>query len=233
MAKHRADSLLTVIVPRTVALLFVGVIVAAWPAQAAASSAAAPLAITFGATSVDVTGATAGGDVVFFGVAHEFSKSRQPVPQLIERAKIVTADANGSAHLALPEGVPLLAVWGVVDSVTGAYLIQATPGFPASKVDASTAVKGDSNGQLKKLDWPYAELELLLVRPGSGLWKLYAAKNADLDENRDPRGFIRVDMKSFSPIGNSPSAPTHFERGDVLLIVDPGTMAYASLEVKP
>jgi hypothetical protein len=203
----------------------------AQPSQNASSPAGAALAISFGSNSVDVTGASPNGHVAFLGVAHEFSKSQPPVPNLVERAQIVTADQNGLAHLPLAGSVPLRAVWGAVDVLTGNFAMGPSDGFPAAKADPTSVVKNDNAGQLKKVEWPYTELELLLVRPGGGVWRLYVGKHADLDENK-AHTFIRVDVKSFKPLDAAPP-PAHFERGDILLLIDPHTMAYASIEVKP
>jgi len=93
------------------------------------------------------------------------------------------------------------------------------------------SVKNDNAGQLKKLDWPAAEMEALLVRPGGGAWRVTVAKYSKRDEHSAPNKPIRADVETMAAVGDSAAAPKTFKQGDVIVLIDPRWMQYAVVEV--
>jgi hypothetical protein len=97
----------------------------------------------------------------------------------------------------------------------------------------SDAAKHDNTGQLKKIEWPVSEADLLVVRPGLGAWHLYASQASELDENKTNGGPLRLDVENMQAIGDSPAPPKNLKKGDIVAIFNPRRMRYGVLEVKP
>ena len=195
--------------------------------------AAEPLTIEFSERGVSASAVTPHGQVVLFGVAREPSATRPAYPRSVRRVAVLTDDdGDGTVHHDLGQDVPLLGMWVVVDLTTGGFAAAPSPGYePARIVITPDVARHDNNGQLKKLEWPFAEMEMLLVRPGTGAWRLYAAKHSALDENAASDEPLRVDIDAFEPIGATASSPKNFRKGDVVALIDPRWMQFGVIEV--
>jgi hypothetical protein len=215
---------------RTILVLCLSFIAAV---ASAASADRIPLTVQFLNETIVIGGATRGGNVVVFGVAREMSDGRPPVPRLVRRVEVLTDDdRDGVVHLELGKPVPHVAMWTFVDLSTGASAALPSPGYEPARLDLTEQLlKQDNAGQLKKLDLPFAEIDMLLVRPGTGIWRLNTGKYSQVDESKHPEKPMRLDVESMLPVGNSPSAPHNFKPGDVLAIIDPRWMQYGLLEV--
>jgi hypothetical protein len=199
-----------------------------------ALSPAVPLSMSFETKAVVISGVTASGKVVLFGVAREASRTHPAYQQTVRRAEVLTdASGTGVVRFDLGEPVPGIAIWAAIDLASGERVAMPTPGYEAATILPVTPdlVKNDNAGQLKKLEWPAAELEAVLVRPGEGAWRLYASKYSGLDENAANQQPLRIDVKTMIPIGDSPVPPNNFRPRDVLLLIDPRWMQYAVVEV--
>ena len=207
-------------------------LVSAATIRAAQPEATPVLTPSFGDTSFAVSGVTPGGRVVFFATSIEFSGT-PAVAGEVRRAEVRTDDdRDGQVRLDLGTPLPLRAIWGAVDLTSGAAVIVPSPGYDASRAQFGTEqLKNDSNGQLKKLEWAAAAMNVLVVRPGAGAWSLYARKHTAADETARTNQPLRIDFDSFTAVGDSPKPPGAFKKGDVLLVIDPRRMLYTMLEV--
>jgi hypothetical protein len=210
------------------ALLFVS----AGSADAAPADAAPALVPSFGDSSFSVSGVTPGGKVVFFATSIEFSGT-PAVAGEVRRAEIRSDDdRDGQVRLELGIPLPHRAIWGAVDLTSGAAVMIPSPGYDALRATFGTEqLKNDSNGQLKKLEWAAAAMNVLVVRAGTGAWSLYARKHTSVDETARTNQPLRIDFDSFVAVGDSPRPPGSFKKGDVLLVIDPRRMVYTLLEV--
>jgi hypothetical protein len=206
-------------------------ILAAVPSLAAAE--APPLAIRFAQQSITISGVTRGGSILVVGVAHELRGSPPRVPTVVRRAEILRdTDGEGEVRLDVPGGVPRMALWAAIDMVNGAHAAFSSPETDARSVElVPDLVRSDNAGQLRKIEWPFAEIDLFIVRPGMGAWQLYASKASGLDENRHNQNPLRLDVESTIPIADSPAAPRAIRSGDVIVIFDRRGMQYGILEV--
>lgn len=197
----------------------------------AAKTSPAPLNVTFDGNLLVVRDAAPGAPIVFFGVARVMAGPLKATPRIVNRTEIVPDDdSDGIVRLDLEE-LPRIGLWAIVDLSTGASAIVPVPGFDPRPLDLGDLVKHDNAGHLRKVDWPSAELELLVVRPGSGAWRLDAAKYSQLDESRNPHVPMRVDIGTLTPVGHSPASPQAFKPGDVLVLIDASRMTHAMVEV--
>lgn len=201
---------------------------------AAAHAQSATLAVTFTERSLTFTGVTPGGRVAVFGVARELLATSPPTPATVVRSELLTdADRDGIARLEFSSPVPRLGMWAAVDLQSGAHTAFATPGFEPHRIElVPELLRNDNGGQLKKLEWPFAELDVFVVRPREGAWRFYASKASGADENRDNGNrLLRIDLSSMTAIGDTAPGPRNFRHGDIVAIFDRGEFQYGILEV--
>ena len=208
--------------------LFITLLITA-PSTAATSN----LQVEFGPQSLTFTGITPGGTVIVFGVAREPLNTRPITPAVVVRAEtLIDLDRDGIVRLDLAVAVPRQGMWAAVDLASGAHAAFPTPGYEPRRIDVDQELlRHDNAGQLKKLEWPFGEIDILVARPGEGAWRFYASKASELDENRGGNSAIRVDLRTMTVIGNSPEGPGKFRKGDIVAIFDRGEMQYGILEV--
>ena len=92
-------------------------------------------------------------------------------------------------------------------------------------------VKHDSRGQLRKLAAAVSEMEVLLVRPGEGAWRLYAARTSAFDESSPDERQLRIDVDRMTPMGDTAGAVHTVRPRDIVALIDPVEMRYAVVEV--
>lgn len=200
--------------------------------EVSGSAAAPPIAIQFGKQSVIVT-ASPGSQVVVFGVARELVRPKVPVLGVVRRAVMLSDPAkSGTYTLDLGKPVPAAAIWIAVDLATGSYTAAGSPGyFAAQLAPKAGGLKNDNAGQLRQLELAASELEMLLVRPGEGAWRLHAAKAAKGDENAaELTKPLRIDLRSMQAVAGSAPPPPNFKNGDIVGLIDPQWMKYRVIE---
>ena len=195
---------------------------------------AAALTTEFGDRSLTFRGVTPGGRLAVYGVAREPLPTHPVTPATVVRAEILTDTNNdGVIQWTLSVPVPQLGMWAAVDLSSGGHAAFATPDYEPRLIALVPALlKNDNAGQVRKLEWPFGEIDIFVARPGQGAWRLYASKSSLLDENRDNGNrLLRIDVANMIRIGDSPEGPVKFRKGDVVAIFDRGLMQYGILEV--
>jgi hypothetical protein len=203
-----------------------------------ATSAFAALArptITAGERMIVVSGITPRGSVILFGASHETRADSPPVPRTVRRTEVlVDTDGDGSVALDLGIPVPPIAIWIAVDVTTGAFSggpLTVFPGAPAAPFSSAEFVRSNP-GALNKIALPFAELAVVVVRPGVGAWQAYAAKHSALDENRGTTKQLQLDLaSSIAPVGENKATLGTPKAGDVVAVIDPRGLNYAIVEV--
>jgi hypothetical protein len=194
-----------------------------------------PLKVMFGVQSLSIYGVAPGGSLVLFGVAREPLSNRTPVvPAVVIRAEILEdEDRDGIVQLDLPGKVPVMGMWSAVDLSTGANLLFPSPGFQPRRIAIGPElVRADEAGDLRKIEWPFGQMDVLVVRPGWGAWRQFAAKTSAQDENRSNGTIsLRIDASDMTPIGDSAPGPGAMQPGDIVAIFDRHEMQYGILEV--
>jgi hypothetical protein len=194
---------------------------------------AGKLDVEFGTRSLTFTGVTPGGTLIVFGVAREPLNTTPVTPAIVVRAETLSdPDRDGIVRLDLPGPVPHLGMWAAVDLASGTHMAFPTLGYEPRLIEVDERLlRLDNAGQLKKLEWPFAEIDVLLVRPAEGAWRFYASKSSVLDENRGQHHALRVDLGEMTPIGSTPDGPGKFRKGDIVAIFDRRELQYGILEV--
>ncbi len=189
-------------------------------------AAAAQPAISFEDQAVVVSGGTPGGEVIVWSVYRErVAGISTRVGRFHQR---VAADAGGSARLDLGVGVPELSVWAAVDLATGQSAIGTPGSFALTTIDPSARRIDRALGRLAV---DRHSLELLLVRPGVGSWRLAIHDGGPDDEDGAYDGSLRASLAALLPDAKSGEAPRQFLKGDLVVAVDPTDLQLFTLQI--
>jgi hypothetical protein len=202
-------------------------------ATSAAAAGRAPLTLQFSGGSLTAEGITPGGSAVVFAASIEKLQSQPDLYGPRHRAEVVADDdRDGTVRIELPAGTTM-GIWAVVDVNSGRYAVSPTPGYEPQRFElpSGEALRHDNAGQLRKLQWPVSEMDVLLVRPGDGAWQLYASKDSGRDESRNTPGALRIDVGSMTPLGSTAAAPSRFRPGDIVVVFNSTRMQYGAFEV--
>jgi len=205
------------------------------PTAAAQPAAEPTLALAFDATSVTIGGAPAGGRVALVGISRERDAF---LSRLVRFDEVVSADAEGDARFELPDGqeVSPRSVWAAVDLATGDHAIAAPPGGEVHRVELPARGLGanrrflDGDGQL---------LDVLVIRPAAGpegaeaagVWGLRAGDGGETDRDGEANARISLSFTDLIALADSGPPPESLRPKDVLLGVDPFSMAIYAVQV--
>lgn len=194
--------------------------------RAAEASAPPELLVTFEEAAVVAAELTPGGDAVFWSVAREPLGS---VQRVVRHQGVEVVDAQGEARFEPESGEVLLkSVWAVAEVATGAFAIAAPPGFVLREIPfPGNGFAVGAPGRVNRLRHPKSALDLLMIRPGVGAWRLRAHDTglADRDGEDDDQVMTDLDdLEPFDPAG--PEPPERYARDDVILVIDPEDLTY-------
>jgi hypothetical protein len=186
--------------------------------------------LSFTEDSVVASGLTAGGDVVFFGVARE---PRELIGRIVDRETVLhDDDGDGVVSWALEVAVPVRSMWAAVDLASGQWGL-GTPGeYPLRLLDTETSETKESDGQLNRILVRRDFVELLLVRPGVGAWMAQLFDGDELDRDGAATVSVLAAPADLQPVASSPKAPEVFQPGDVVVVMDPDAMALSATRVE-
>ncbi len=183
-----------------------------------AKSWADPLTLSFDSTGVSVSGATASGEVAWVGLAREPMQYFQKVTEL---RQVSTADAAGTASLALAGSAPYSSLWIAIDVTSGAFAVGTPEDYPmlAEPLGGANLVLG---AQDKPIGLHLAQLtaQVLVVRPGTGAWSLKVVDGTAEDADGEFNSALEVALPDLEPLGSA-AAPAELEAGDVVAWIDP------------
>jgi hypothetical protein len=194
--------------------------------RAAEASAPPELLVSFEEAAVLAVELTPGGDAVFWSVGRE---PLGAVQRVVRHHGLAVVDALGEARFEPETGSVLLkSVWAVSDVATGAFAISAPPGFVLREIPfPGNGFAVGAPGRVNRLRHPKSSLDLLMIRPGVGAWRLRAHDTGakDRDGKDDDRVMTDLDdLEPFDPAGPEPAE--RFARGDVVVVVDPHDLTY-------
>jgi hypothetical protein len=181
--------------------------------------------ITFTADEAIVTGFAPGGSVALLVVGRtEFRYHTR-----LQRSALILKDDARSGRIELQRSdFPPRGVWSIADMETG----KSWTGSPTN--DLGEFESGESKlqtdgppGQFIRLVLPRPAIDFMLVRPGSGAWLVVAREGGVGDEDRRSDAVLRVTLAGAMPVGSSGTPPNHMRAGDVLMMVDPYSLAHS------
>jgi len=184
------------------------------------ASAPAELAVSFEQAAVLASELTAGGDALFFSVARE---PQGYFNRIVRRAGVEVVDALGDARFDLPEGaVPLKSVWVVADVETGDCTVAAPSGFPLRQVPfPGKAFEVGPPGLVNRLRHTQEDVDLVLVRPGVGAWRLQTHDGAPTGRDEEAGSGVLTALEDLEPVdATGLPPPDRYAAGDVLVVID-------------
>lgn len=227
---------------------------AASPASAAsaiplgrAASGPPELALSLEEAAVIASGLTPGGEALVFSIARE---PQQYFTRVARRDEVLPVDGLGELrYQPFEDGSPLpfAAVWVVVDLATARAAHGATPGFssPARPLPADGVRRG-SGGRWNRLAARLNEAQVLLVRPAEappgppegdsepGAWGAYWMDGSGRDLDGADDGALETALDALVPvIAGGPPPPEELAPGDLLVLVDPSSLAYFLVRFTP
>lgn len=221
-------------------LLLLLLVVACFPGAASGQAGTVPPSdppvvrpeIVFEAGGVSVAGLTPGGEAVLFAVARRALGYHQRVERVEE---VLVADGEGVARFEIPEGVPVTAVWAVVDLTTGELAAGPSPGFSRSVRPFPTAGLRGRGGVPGRLSAALEGAQILYVRPGEGAWGTALLDGGVYDQDGADDGAFEVSLVDLVAVGTSGSAapPAEVAAGDLVVVIDSTDLSLFTLRVTP
>lgn len=194
-----------------------------------ALSATAAIVVDVQERAISVAGLMPGSRVALLGYTREFAGGPQQPMREAPRADFLDdADRDGIVRLDFESGVPAQGMWAAVDLTTGDHLAFTTPGFDATRLSFTDLARNDSAGQLRKIEWPLGQMDVFVVRPGEGVWSVFASAGSELDDNRGGHGPLRLDLGTMEGVQTSKTPPSAFRPGDVIVVFDRYEMQFGT-----
>lgn len=140
-----------------------------------------PPAVTFSGNTLQASGVTAGGTVVFYGVARTQINYYTAIVRF--QTALTDDDNDGSVTYDIGQPIPLTSVWVVVDVSSGRYAVTgpATAIFPEVDVQSGSYQRNAVTGLVDRFSSAYRSVEMVYILPGSGVWALHAMAGGVLD----------------------------------------------------
>jgi hypothetical protein len=194
----------------------------AWPASAQPAS----FGISFTATAIEVSGAPSGHDVLVFSIAREPGRYATNV---VRRDKILSA-APGSKNVTWDIGgtIPPRSIWCAIDLQTGEFDVKSPwQGYGESDAKSEPQRMAEAPGfprdgtDLTAIAHERADVFVLLVTPGRGVWILRSGDGGSKDED-SRSGKVLVLFSKLAPFtANGPPPPRKLSPNDTVILLDP------------
>lgn len=194
----------------------------AWPASAQPAS----FGISFTATAIEVSGAPPGHDVLFFSIARETGRY---ITSVVRRDKILSGvPGNQIVTWDIGRTIPLRSVWCAIDLQTGEFDVKSP-----WQGEAESDVKSEPQRMAEAPSFPRdgtdltaiaherADVFILLVTPGRGVWILRSGDGGSQDED-SRSGKVVVLFSKLAPFTtNGPPPPRKLSPNDTVILLDP------------
>jgi hypothetical protein len=189
---------------------------------------AAALTLTLDSRTLTASGATLGGQVVWFGIARVFNGYATETVR--HESTATDEDRDGVVRLLLASDPPFQSYWFAVDFDSGELSVAAPPGYrvrsrelPAGAIPVA-------------LDWADMEgdyAHVLLLRPHVGYWLLRVGDHGATDSDASSNGLLRITPAAMRGVGNGPLPPQRLAPQDVLIAVFPNQMEFVVHRLVP
>jgi hypothetical protein len=188
-------------------------------------NASAPATISFTAGVVQIAPVSPGGIVYAFSVAREPLGYRTNV--VPREALLADENRDGIVEWHFGAGVPVRAVWMAVDLISGAAAAAISPGYRARATRLTDEhVKKDGRGDITDLVYPGSLIEMVVVRPGIGVWAQTVGYRSTKDKGAF-RGRVNLALEGLTPRAKTTvPPPAKLQRGDVVFLLNSGRAEY-------
>ncbi len=192
--------------------------------------AMAQLTMSFGSSSVTVSGMTKGGSATLVSLSRDAQNGVARVTQL--SAVLSDADGDGSETYQLSGPQVKRSLWVAIDISTGDAIV-VSPGLAgsAAKFDPSQAIQQGSGGLFNLLVDRRTVLELTVVRPKAGAWHIQAWDGGKNDADLEADGTIQIDAQAMTPMVPGGARLKAFQVGDVLVGLDRSILEFYAVPI--
>lgn len=174
---------------------------------------------------------TPGADVAWFSIARERSTERTRIVRRhgLERDN----DGDGMISVILEDPAAPHSVWVVVDMQSGTWGVWVPAGFPFDELELPDDALAGGDEAPQTLRLRHRAVDVVLFRPRVALWWSSAGDGGGGDQDRSINGVIEVAFGQMAPLDGAPVAPVELAAGDLLLVVDPHSLATAVKQYVP
>jgi len=210
------------------------IVLAGVPIQAEAANAPpTALRLSFSSDRVVVEGATPFGELAWVRVAR---KTKRYATFIEQATDLSPCDASGRCEIVPPEGVPFGSLWVAIDTASGTYIAGAPSG--SAMVMTSSPFEnelrpGSAQAQPDRFETTRRELQISVVRPKQGVWKMTAARGGVTDEDRTRHGWSSHPVSRMTPVTQSSGSLDVLKPHDVVVAIDAVRMSYYVSEILP
>lgn len=188
-----------------------------------------PVALTFDGATVSVANLTPNATAVLFGGGRVPLQSWMDV---YEWSYVLHADANGAASATISVNVPVQSVWAVVEVDSGRTGIAAPQYSPFRPVALPNEVlKRGNSGHFERYESGRLRVDALIVRPHVGAWTFAGGDGLPGDGDGQGDGRTTIAFGNMTRLTGNAPAPAHLTPHDIVVIIDPQRLQYASSEV--
>jgi len=175
--------------------------------------------ISFGTSSVTVSGVPPGHDVLLFSMARE---SRRYWTEVVRRDGILSGPlTDGGRTWDVGQPVPPQSIWCAIDLSNAEYVIAGPSGFSAQPMPVPVFGRKSAGAAVESIQHGRMDAMVLLVRPGSGAWIVRNANGGPSDADRRP-GRTTLRFESMQPFTKGgPPPPGTLTPNDTLIVIDP------------
>ena len=185
---------------------------------------AAALTLRVEQDAVVATDVTRFGRAVFFAVTYQSG----PVPVRSQKATVLRDDdGDGVIRFSMPDGVPFIGIWSVVDLANGAVQLGTKEDYELIGLEqplAETFRRDDRSGGYDRIEQFAGDVEMLVVRPGEGAWTMNGAKGGEEDLDFGASGKLVLGFERLRALGDRERTPGALRDGDVVVVIDVGEM---------
>jgi hypothetical protein len=217
------------VVPEVV--LFRTLAVCLFFATAVFAAEAPPLSLNVDESALTIGNVTTGGDVVVLAVAIESTGGL--LREISGAMRRNDDNDDGTVTIAMGRRIPLRAIFVAVDVESGRYVIASPAGYdPAILPFPTSFTRKDAEGLLGVFDIDRTSAQMLIVQKKGGAWRLVATEGSSADADRTNNGKLSLGNADARPVGGgNAAAPKHLKNGDIIAVIDPGTMEVFVTEV--
>lgn len=150
---------------------------------------------------------------------------------LRDEAVLVDEDGDGRLLFEAAHDPGDLAIWGAIDLSTGQLLRVTSAGLEDRERVPTVVVQRGEPGERDLLRDRRQALEILLVRPGVGAYRLSAVDGGPEDEEPGERGLLGLALASARPLEPGGAPLEGLAPGDVLFGIDPRELTFFHLRL--
>jgi hypothetical protein len=192
------------------------------------ASAAAPISIQVGETAVDIANSTPSAHVLLVTAGLESYGG-----MLIQRSgsQDLIAGSDGTCRYVSTRPIPLRSIWIAFDIDSGQYVAGARTGYAAAVLPLSEALLNkDASGVMGVTDVEARSLDMYIVRPKQGAWRLRAGQGGP-GNSQMFAGKLKLNSVDAVPVVGKDPPPSRLKIADILVLINTGRLETLIAEI--